>query len=87
MNNLTVCGGLYGNDQGSSICHSLDVDSGGWFLSHQLEKYRCRHNSWDIDESVYLIGGDDGNMNNAMNYEILSKDGSVSQFSTTFTRK
>ena len=87
MNNLIVCGGLNDNDQSSSTCESLDVDSESWFLSHQLDNFRCRHGSWDIDESVYLIGGDDGMGNDAMNYEILSKDGSVSQFSTTIRRQ
>ena len=87
MNNLTVCGGLNDNDQGLSHCESLDVDSGSWLLSHELNNFRCRHGSWNVDESVYLIGGDDSRGTDLANYEILSTEGSVTEFSTTFTRQ
>ena len=87
MNNLTVCGGLDDNDQGSNICASFDVDDGNWILSHQLNYFRCRHSSWDVDGSVYLIGGDDSKGTYLANYEILSTEGSVTDISTTFTRQ
>ena len=88
MNNLTVCGGFDDNAfYGLNICESLDLDSGSWVESHSLHNSRCRHSSWDVDESVYLIGGDDGAGTDLANYEILSNEGSVTVISTTFARQ
>ena len=83
MNNLTVCGGLNGDDVGLSSCMQFDDSGVGftWLLSHQLNNQRCRHVSWDVDvdDSVYLIGGDDGYGNEMNTIEIVSSDGSVEE--------
>ena len=81
MNNLTVCGGLNRDDVALSFCYSLD-NSGvafPWLLSHQLNNQRCRHVSWDVDDFVYLIGGDDAAGNEINRIEKVSSDGSVEE--------
>ena len=81
MNNLTVCGGLNGDDVALSSCIQFDDSGVGftWLLSHQLNNQRCRHVSWDVDDSVYLIGGDDGAGWERQTSDIVSSDGSVAE--------
>ena len=67
MNNLTVCGGLDHLNNAFGVCATLDVEAGGWPITHTLGFLRCRHLSWDQDDGFYLIGGDDGGiMDNAL---------------------
>ena len=81
MNNLTVCGGLNGDDVGLSSCMQFDDSGVGftWLLSHQQNNQRCRHVSWDVDDFVYLIGGDDAAGNEINRIEKVSSDGSVEE--------
>ena len=81
MNNLTVCGGLNGDDVALSSCIQFDDSGVGftWLLSHQLNNQRCRHVSWDVDDSVYLIGGDDGAGIEVNAIAIVHSDGSVNE--------
>ena len=58
MNNLTVCGGLDERDQTFAVCFRYDFVS-GWYNSHNLVNLRSRHVSWDVEGSLYLIGGID----------------------------
>ena len=63
MNNLTVCGGLDHLNNAFGVCATLDVEAGGWPITHTLGYLRCRHLSWDQDDGFYLIGGDNGGIN------------------------
>ena len=82
MNNLTVCGGLNEADETLHTCFKYDFDS-EWSSSHQLVNPRCRHVSWDVEGSLYLIGGIDAFSNAIPSYEIVSEDG-VTEHETQF---
>ena len=84
MNNLTVCGGLNGDDVALSSCIQFLRSGVGftWLLSHQLNNRRCRHVSWDEwdnHDSVYLVGGDDGAGNEVDTISIVSSYGTVQE--------
>ena len=82
MNNLTVCGGLNEFDVTTDTCFKYDFVS-GWHLWHSLIRPRSRHVSWDVEGSLYLIGGIDALSNAIPSYEIVSEDG-VTEYETQF---
>ena len=55
MDGLVLCGGCYGNT-GTSC---LTFTSGQWTTSHTLLHDRHQHSSWQSEEGLVLIGGDE----------------------------
>ena len=74
MNNNTVCGG-YGGTGTDTRTSCYQLSSAGWTRSHTLIHRRYQHSSWEVEDGIILLGGD----NSGTTSEIAKWDGTTEE--------
>ena len=74
--------GLDEGDQTINTCFKYDFVA-GWHLSNPIRP-RCRHVSWDVEGSLYLIGGSHNGIAIPSYQIVLPGDGGATEHETQF---
>ena len=76
LTGTVLCGGVYPGT--STSCLELQQNGDGWRdFSSTLTEFRLAHSAWDSPSGIVLLGG----YYSGDSTELLSSNGSVSQFS------